>query len=285
MDLARLTRLPGRLPRMAWDPDTYLTFADHRLRPAVDLLARVPLAPQDVATVVDLGAGSGNLVPLLRDRFPGAHVTAVDADPAMVDRARADLTTPDTTVVHADVATWAPAQPVDLVFSNAALHWIDDHEALLPRLLRQVRPGGALAVQMPRNHDAPSHRGLAAVVREGPWAEVLVPLLREHPVAPPWDQHRLLAPHAQHLDAWSTTYVQRLAPLPGPVGDHEVVHPVAAWLLGSTLRPLLAALDEAMRPDFLGAFEDRMADAYPLEPDGSASFPFTRTFLVAVPSG
>lgn len=261
---------------MAWDPDTYLAFAGPRLRPAVDLVARIGLDPAEVAEVVDLGAGSGNLVGLLRRRFPAARVTAVDADEAMVARAREEVADDRVEVVLADAATWAPPAPVDLLFSNAALHWLDDHDRLLPRLLGHVRPGGVLAVQLPRNHDAPSHRGVAEVVREGPWAAALEPHLREHPVATATAYHRLLAPLAAEVDAWSTTYVHHLA------ATDDGTHPVAAWLRGSTLRPLLAALEPDARPSFLSAVDDRMAAAYPTEPDGSVRFGFTRVFLVAV---
>ncbi|HUK65038.1 MAG TPA: trans-aconitate 2-methyltransferase, partial [Dongiaceae bacterium] len=56
-----------------WDPNVYLKFTDHRLRPAVDLLARVPLA--EARTVYDLGCGPGNVTRLLAERWPQAHVT------------------------------------------------------------------------------------------------------------------------------------------------------------------------------------------------------------------
>lgn len=261
---------------MAWDPDTYLTFADHRRRPALDLVSRIPVDPGVVATVVDLGAGSGNLVPLLRERFPGARITAVDEDEAMVARARRDLADDAVTVVRADAATWSPPAPVDVLFSNAALHWLDDHDTLLPRLLGHVRGGGALAVQMPRNHGAPSHRLLADVVRGGPWSEVLTPLLREAPVDGPEAYHRLLAPHAESVDAWSTTYVHPVT------ADEDGHHPVAAWLRGSTLRPLLARLDGDVTARFLGALDEALAVAYPVDATGTALLGFTRVFVVAV---
>ncbi len=265
---------------MVWDPDTYLAFAGPRLRPALDLVERIPLPPEEVQHVVDLGAGPGQLSSLLHDRFPRARLTLVDNDASMLARAIESVAGPRITVVEADVATWVATDAVDVLFSNSALHWLDHHETLLPRLLSLVRPGGAFAVQMPRNHDEPSHQSLARVVRDGPWRERLQPIVRPNPVRQARDYHRILSPHADHLDVWSTTYVQRL---PAPA---DARHPVLAWMRGSTLRPVLAELGEDT-PDgkaFEAALSEHLADDYPIERDGSALFPFTRVFLVATPA-
>src|SRR6185436_4787551 len=130
---------------MAWDPAQYLSFADHRLRPAIDLLHRIPLTRP--ATIVDLGCGAGNVTKVLRERWPEARVTGVDGAPAMLDRAR----TVDPAVAWelADLRNWRPPKPVDLLYSNAALHWLDDHATLFPALAGRLAPGGILAVQMP----------------------------------------------------------------------------------------------------------------------------------------
>ena len=140
----------------AWDPAQYLKWSDHRLRPAIDLVQRVPLS--DPARVVDLGCGTGNVTALLRARWPDARMTGVDGSPAMLERACAS--DPRVYWQHADVATWTPPAPVDVLFSNATLHWLDDHAALFPRLLSTVAPAGALAVQMPRNFGEPSHTSI-----------------------------------------------------------------------------------------------------------------------------
>ena len=136
-----------------WDPLEYLKFADYRLRPALDLLAQISL--DSPRTVYDLGCGPGNITRLLGERWPGAAVTGVDSSSEMLIRARQEA--PDVTFLQADIAQWSPPAPAHLLFSNATLHWLDDHRRLLPRLVAQLAPGGVLAVQMPRNHDAPSH--------------------------------------------------------------------------------------------------------------------------------
>ncbi len=154
---------------MAWDPAQYLKFADHRLRPAVDLLNRVDL--DDPGDIYDLGAGAGNVTRLIKERWPDARVTGVDDSQAML--AKAAATAPSITWRQADLATWRPAQPADLIYSNAALHWLPGHERLFPPLLAGLAPGGVLAVQMPRNFGARSHTAIAEAALAGPWRATL----------------------------------------------------------------------------------------------------------------
>jgi trans-aconitate 2-methyltransferase len=252
-----------------WDPAKYLEFAGPRLQPALDLLARVPLAAP--ATVYDLGCGAGNVTRLLRQRWPRAVITGVDASVAML-KAAAEAA-PGVRWVEADLETWAPPRPADLIFSNAALQWLDDHARLFPRLLGALAPGGVLAVQMPRNHAAPSHAEMVRAADAGPWRERLAPLLRRAPTAAPALYHDWLAPHAARLEIWETEYLHVLE------GDR----PVVEWTRGSALKPLLDALDAPAREAFLADYAARVAAAYPRRADGRTLFPFRRLFIVGSP--
>jgi trans-aconitate 2-methyltransferase len=254
-------------PTATWDPAQYLRWSDHRLRPAVDLLQRVPLTSP--ARVVDLGCGTGNGTALLRARWPRARVTGVDASSAMLERARASDR--DVEWLEADVATWTPAAPVDVLFSNATLHWIDDHAALFPRLVTLVASGGALAVQMPRNFGEPSHTSIYEVAREARWRDRLDKLIRPEPTKPPEFYWGLLAPRVSALDVWETVYTQALS------GDN----PVADFVKGSWLKPFLDALHPEERESFEHAYRARVARAYPPRADGTTLFPFRRLFIVA----
>lgn len=252
---------------MSWDPAQYLKFSGERLRPALDLLARVPAAAP--RAVVDLGCGAGNLMPLLRQRWPQARLSGVDASPQMLAKARADY--PQDEFVEADVGAWRPAQAVDVLYSNATLHWLDGHESLFPRLLEAVAPGGWLAVQMPRNFGAPSHRGVRDTIRAGPWRARLEPHLRASPVAEPNFYWRVLSSKAASLDIWETEYLQVLR------GEN----PVAEFVKGSWLKPFLDRLQEPERSAFETDYRARTAAAYRPEADGSTLFPFRRLFIVA----
>ncbi|MFC3677797.1 methyltransferase domain-containing protein [Ferrovibrio xuzhouensis] len=256
---------------MSWDPTQYLKFAGERLRPAIDLLGRVPLA--DPATVVDLGCGAGNLSPLILQRWPGATLTGVDSSPAMLAKARAGY--PQAEFIEADIATWRPPEemggPVDLLYTNAALHWLDHHETLIPGLLDSVTPGGWLAIQMPCNFAAPSHTCIVDAIEQGPWRAKLEPYLRRRPVAEPGVYWRLLQDRTAALDIWETEYLQVLS------GDN----PVAEYTKGTWLKQFLDRLDGAERDAFEADYRARVGAAYPKEADGRTLFPFRRLFILA----
>jgi len=139
-----------------WNPTLYDRFSDERERPSRELLARVPLS--HAAEVVDLGCGSGLSTAPLVERFPDARVLGIDTSPAMLEKARVAVKGAEFAL--GDVATWIPDRPVDLLFANAVLQWLPDHQHLIPRLVSLLAPGGALAVQMPDNLEEPSHRGM-----------------------------------------------------------------------------------------------------------------------------
>ena len=166
---------------MAWDPQQYLAFGGERLRPALDLMARVSL--DSPRTIVDLGCGAGNVTEALKARWPEARITGVDNSPEMLARARERA--PGIAWLEADVGGWRPESPVDLLYSNAALHWIEDHATVFPRLLAHVAPGGVIAIQMPRNWEAPPHTSISEVARDGPWRGRLEPLIRPQPTLAP----------------------------------------------------------------------------------------------------
>lgn len=257
---------------MTWDTSQYLKFADHRLRPATDLLGRIPVdAPR---RVVDLGCGTGNVTAVLAARWPTAEITGLDPSSEMLDRARSDhpaLSFPALSFDVADAASWRAEPPVDVLYSNAALHWLGDHGALFPRLFDQVAPGGWLAVQMPRNFAAPSHTSVADAAMDGPWRRTIEPMLSAPPTHEPGFYIDLLSPLADMLDVWETEYIQIL----------EGENPVAEWTKGTWLRPFLGALEGAERDGFESAYRTRVRAAYPPMPDGRTVFPFRRLFLVA----
>jgi len=253
---------------MNWDPQQYSRFAGQRLRPALDLIARIPL--EHPSTVVDLGCGTGNVTRVLRGRWPHADIVGVDGSPQML--AEAKKTKGEIGWELVDVAAWNPPKKFDLVFSNAALHWLDDHPALFARLSGKVAAGGVLAVQMPRNFAAPSHTLMHELASSPPWRDALLKLLRSQPVLSPEAYYGLLAPNTRSLDIWETEYLQIL----------EGGNPVAEWTKGTWLAPLLAALAPDARAAFEAEYRLRVARAYPRQRDGKTLFPFRRLFIVAV---
>lgn len=256
---------------MSWDPAQYLKFAGERMRPAVDLLARIPVeAPQ---TVVDLGCGAGNLAPMFLARWPQARLTGVDSSPEMLAKARAEH--PRAQFVQADIGRWRPAAPVDVLYSNAALHWLEGHARLIPGLLEAVKPGGFLAIQMPRNFSAPSHTTIVEAIEQGPWRAQLEPVLRREPVAAPGEYWRMLEGRTARLEIWETEYLQVLA------GKD----PVAEYTKGTWLKQFLDRLQEPERSAFEADYRRRVAGWYPPEADGRTLFSFRRLFIMAQRGG
>ena len=246
-----------------WNPETYARFRGLRLRPALDLLAQIGDLPK--GDIVDLGCGDGAASAALKLRFPDNPLIGLDNSPAMLAKAQGY-----DRLIQADAALWQPASPPALIFSNAALHWLPDHANLMPRLAAMLAPQGSLAVQMPRQFTAPSHRFLRDI------AAALYPdrfdATQDTPVKPAAAYWELLHPLGR-VEAWETDYVQHLDPSPD-------IHPVHAFTQATALRPFLEKLNESEALAYTTAYDKALTAAYPLLPDGSALMPFKRVFFV-----
>ena len=251
----------------SWDPQRYLTYADERGRPFVELLARVRAeAPR---SVVDLGCGPGTLTALLVERWPEARVSGLDSSAEMVEAA-----TREVDGVHferRDLREWLEAggDPVDVLVSNATLQWVPGHLDLLPALLARVAPGGWLALQVPGNFEEPSHTLRAELAAQAPYAAhtrgAAVPLSHD-----PATYLDALARLGAEVDAWETTYLHVLT------GED----PVFTWVSGTGARPTLQSLPDDLRPGFEDELRRRLREAYPPGPAG-VLLPFRRVFVVA----
>ncbi len=250
-----------------WNPELYRRFERERTRPARDLLAAV--ASERPAQVADLGCGPGNSTELLASRFPQAALLGVDTSAAMLADARTRL--PAARFDAGDIATWAPATPMDLLYANAALQWVPDHSTLIPRLFSLLAPGGTLAFQVPDNRDQPSHRLMRETAAAGPWVAKLVGAGERVRVLAPAAYYDLLAPSAVRVDVWRTVYHH---PLDGPGA-------IVDWVRGTGLQPFLAPLDDGERAGFLAHYEAAIAQAYPAQADGKRLLLFPRLFVVA----
>jgi len=248
-----------------WDPDRYLTYADERGRPFLDLLARVPAT--EVDRVVDLGCGPGNLTRLLEERWPAADVVGLDSSPEMVARAREAATRVRFEVT--DVREWEAESPVDVLVSNATLQWVPGHLDLLPRLVGQVVPGGWFAFQVPGNFGEPSHVLLQELAADDRFRRHVEGVARPDAHGPEVYLEALLGLGCR-VDAWETTYLHVL----------QGEDPVFTWVSGTGARPVLQALPEALREEFEVEYKRRLREAYPPGPHGTV-LPFRRVFVVA----
>jgi trans-aconitate 2-methyltransferase len=244
-----------------WDPARYERFAAERAAPFHDLLLLVRLVPG--GRVVDLGCGGGELTAQLHRRLEAAETLGLDGSPAMLERA-AGLAGDGLRFEQGDIADFTDAG-WDVVFSNAALHWLPDQEGLLRRLVAGLNPGGQLAVQMPANHDHPSHVVAAEVAGTEPFRTALEGYHRESPVREPeWyallldrlgvaDQHVRLQVYLHHLAA-----------------SDDVVE----WVRGTLLTDYQARMPEELFAEFLATYRERLLPL--LEDARPYPYPFKR---------
>ncbi|MFI9172139.1 trans-aconitate 2-methyltransferase [Streptomyces lincolnensis] len=262
----------------AWDPAQYLRHAGHRARPFTDLLARIPNPPGDAPRIADLGCGPGNVTTLLTARWPTARVTGYDNSAEMLDKAHVDHAGPTPGGGHldfarADVRTWAPTEPYDVIVSNATLQWVPGHVGRFADWISGLVPGGTLAFQVPGNFDSPSHVLMRELAHSARFKDRLGDTLRHaDAVHAPRAYAERLADLGCAVDVWETTYIHLLT------GQD----PVLDWVKGTGLRPVLTALadDPEAREDFLAAYRAALREAYPAGPHGTP-FPFRRIFAVA----
>jgi trans-aconitate 2-methyltransferase len=254
-----------------WSSEQYLKFHAERTRPARDLLSQVQLhSPRHV---VDLGCGPGNSTEVLAERFPQAKVLGVDSSPDMITKAKATL--PHLEFAQQDLATYKPAEAVDMFFCNAVLQWLPPPQRLsiATSLLQSQPPGGVFAFQVPDNLAEPSHTSMRAVAAREPFAR----LLREHQpvrgqIETPQQLYDQLGPYCSSIDVWQTRYQHVLD------GHEEMVE----WVKGTGLRPFVDPLPEQERRAFLEQYLAELKAAYPVSLDGKVLFPFPRLFVVAV---
>ncbi|RKT28201.1 trans-aconitate 2-methyltransferase [Roseovarius halotolerans] len=257
--------MSGAAASSDWNPGAYARFRDLRLRPGLDLLNAV--SRMGAGDLIDLGCGNGALGEALKARAGGREVIGVDGSPAMLEKA-GQMPGYDS-LQRADIMDWHPRRAPGLIFSNAVLHWVGNHEDLMPRLAGLLGKGGTLAVQMPHQNKAPSHRVWLSL------AEELFPGRIEKMGTPgvmaPVKYEELLSRRGQ-FRLWETEYYQRLVAEAGS-------HPVRRFTESTYARPVLEALDKDEKADLIRRYEEVMHAAYPVRADGSVLFPFRRMFF------
>ncbi|WP_433434698.1 trans-aconitate 2-methyltransferase [Nonomuraea sp. CA-141351] len=253
------------MSRDIWDPVTYAVYADERSRPFIELLSRVGAVDPDY--VVDAGCGSGELTVELGRRWPRATVEGFDSSPAMITKARQLQS--NVRFAVADVETWRPDRPMDVLVSNAVLQWVPEHRAVLEHWIEDLAPGGWLAFQVPGNFDAPSHVAIRELCASRAWSDKLSDVVRANPVDDPIEYLDLLNHGGAQVDAWETTYMHVL----------QGENPVLDWVSGTALRPMFDRLDPDEQRRFKNDLAKALAEAYPAQSYGTP-FPFRRIFVV-----
>jgi trans-aconitate 2-methyltransferase len=259
-----------------WDPQQYRRYGGERSRPFFDLTSQIEATQP--RSVVDVGCGPGELTASLARRWPQADVLGIDSSPQMIEAAQRVLAEEDAgpggpprlRFELMDLLEWSPPEPVDVIVSNAVLQWLPDRDSLMLRFAGHLAEGGWLAVQMPANYGQDAHRLMRELLGSARWQPRLAEVQLAWQSGDPGQYLDLLAKAGYTVNAWETSY---LHVLPGE-------DPVLQWLKGTALRPVLAALDEASRDEFLAEYGALLRDAYPRHEYGIV-LPFRRLFVVA----
>ena len=248
---------------MPWDPTQYHKFQAERSAPFFDLLALVEIRPN--LNVVDLGCGTGELTCQLADALPNSNVTGIDSSTQMLEKAAAF----SSSTVHFEQGDQAQLTGEwDLIFSNAALQWSENHPQLIRNLYRRLAAGGQIAVQVPSNHNHISHQIYRETASEEPFKSILKGFQRYAPVLSIDEYARLFFEcGAEAIVAFEKVYAHVL----------EDSDAVVEWISGTALVPYFERLGQH-KEKFVDAIRAKMRSAMPETP---VFYPFRRTLFSA----
>jgi trans-aconitate 2-methyltransferase len=252
---------------MAWNPDTYNKFKDERFMPFYDLLALIK--PHPGMEIIDLGCGTGELTRKLADAFPDATILGIDSSAEMLSKSKAfenDRVRFECRSIEEEVSS---GKKWDLVFSNAAIQWVEDHPSLIPEIISAVKPGGQLAIQMPAQHHNISNRLLNALADEEPFKEILKDWKRLSPVLEIDEYAKIFFDNGSK----SMTAYEKIYPL--VLEDSNAVYD---WVSGTALIPYIERLNGDTRQLFIEKYKALLKSNFDTSP---AFYPFKRILLEA----
>jgi len=252
-----------------WNAEQYLLFKNERTQPAWDLASQINL--EQPMSILDIGCGPGNSTAVLAQRYPDANILGIDNSEEMIAAALKKYPHLRFQRLDAGKDLARLGQTFDVIFSNACIQWIPNHERLIKELMSLLRSGGVLAVQVPMIWEEPLHKELKALAASKKWAALMHVEECFHHLRYE-EYHDILAENSADFRAWETVYLHRMA-------SHEAI---LEWYRGTGMLPYLSALPEDRRASFEGDFLCRLKEAYPVQKNGEILFRFPRFFFVAV---
>ena len=251
-----------------WDPDQYLQFKRERTQPSIELVARIQM--DDPRTIIDIGCGPGNSTQILLRRWPHADILGLDKSEKMIQKARQDY--PHQKWIVGDASTLETRQTYDIVFSNAAIHWIPEHDVLLRRLFQIVNKNGILAVQVPANQESPLFKSILRVSRSAKWSAFTKGREESITYHDAGYYYGQLALYTKEIVIWETIYYHIMQ-------SHEEL---IDWYKGTAMKPFLDSLpNDESRDEFKREVLIECQKDYPLQRDRRILYPFKRIFFTA----
>lgn len=252
-----------------WNPEQYSKFMKERTLPAIDLASRLDV--KNPQKILDLGCGTGNSTQLLKDKFPFAKIIGADNSQAMLEEAR--RLHPDIEFIFFDGSgDFSPlGNDFDIVFSNACIQWIPDHNSLIPKLMSILKTGGMLAVQAPMQSEHPVQQLIQKLAFSDKWAKK-IKNPRSLNTLTQGRYFDILASITSDFSIWKTVYGHRMP-------DHQSI---IEWYKGTGLRPYLAQLSDEDALKFEAELLEKVTSTYPVHSNGEVLFKFPRIFFTAV---
>lgn len=252
-----------------WSSKQYLMFKNERTQPAIDLVNHICI--NDPQKIIDIGCGPGNSTQILAQRFPDAYILGVDNSPNMIETAKKDYPNLDFKICDAGKDLSNINNDFDIVFSNACIQWIPNHNELLKNMIGILKPGGILAVQMPMNYQEPIHKIIEEISSSDKWKSEFTNPRSIYNLTQS-EYFDLLSEISLEFSMWETTYYHKLK-------SHE---DIMQWYSSTGLRPYLNVLSDEKKKIFEQEILDRITKEYPKQKNGEIIFRFPRFFFIAI---
>ena len=251
-----------------WNSAQYLMFENERTQPAIDLVNRICI--DDPKKIIDIGCGPGNSTQALAQRFPNAYILGVDNSSNMIETAKRDYPNLDFKTCDVGKDLSLIDNDFDVVFSNACIQWIPNHNQLLKNMIGLLKPDGILAVQTPMNYEEPIHKIIKAVSTSKKWKlEFASPRTLNNLTQS--EYFDLLSEISSEFSMWETIYCHKLK-------SHK---DIMEWYRGTGLRPYLDVLVDEKKKVFEQDIFDKVIKEYPIQKSGNIIFRFPRLFFIA----
>jgi trans-aconitate 2-methyltransferase len=255
-----------------WQPKQYLKYKNERTQPSIDLVNRI--SHENPARIIDIGCGPGNSTVILKNRWQDADIYGLDNSKNMIQKAEADFPDIRWLLMNANDDLSSLGQ-FDIVFTNAALQWMPEHETLIPNMYKMLNDKGVLAAQVPCVKHLPVYAGIQELIKAEKWAEYFIspPIYPKH--YPYEHYYDIICGLTDKIEMWQTDYIHIMP-------DHKSI---VEWYKGTGLRPFMDMIpDEKKRLDFCNEYGQIISRKYPIKNIGKNSsvlLPFTRIFFIA----
>lgn len=252
-----------------WNPQNYLKFKKERTQPSIDLLNRITFdSPKNI---IDIGCGPGNSTAVLKERYPNANIIGADFSPNMIEKAKKDYPNIDFILFDATKDFEKLTEKFDIVFSNACIQWVPNHNVLLKNMMSVLNPGGVLAVQEPNQSEMPVNHIVGNIVKSDKWKNKFCNKRNFYNLTEE-EYFNLLSDISSDFSMWKTVYFHRLP------SQESIVE----WYRSTGLRPYLEELDDADKNEFEQDVLEKLKEEYPTQKNGEVIFRFSRLFFTAI---